>query len=200
MKFVGRSEKWSEAVNELEAQQISDIIEFEKGYSIVRVIDKNPERILPLSDVRTRIIEKLRAQRAKDAYEVALARLKDTYKPVNYMREELLASTRTPEQFWEIAQMESDPYERIQYYRDIVELYPDHDYAPQALFMIGFVYAEELQDKVEARRRFDELLRDYPESDVAESARWMIDNMNEPHPAFDSFESMKEALDKGEKE
>jgi peptidyl-prolyl cis-trans isomerase C len=195
IKFIGRSEIWSEAVNELEAKEISDIIEFEKGFSIVRVMEKNPERILPLSEVRKRIIDKLRAQRARDVYEVALARLKESHKPTNFLREELIAGTRSPEQYWEIAQMESDPYERIQYYREIVEYYPDHQYAPQALFMIGFVYAEELQDKVEARRRFDELLRDYPDSEVAESAKWMIDNMNEPHPAFESFESMKKAME-----
>lgn len=195
IKFIGRSTIWSEAVNELEAQEISDIIEFEKGYSIVRIQEKNPERILPLSDARQRIIEKLRAQRARSAYDVAIAKLKDSHKPDNYLREELMASTRSPEQYWEIAQMESDPYERIQYYREIVEYYPDHEYAPQALFMIGFVYAEELQNKVEARRRLDELLQKYPDSDVVESAKWMIDNMNKPHPAFESFESMKEAME-----
>ena len=195
IKFIGRSPTWSDAVNELEAQETSDIIEFEKGFSIVRVQEKNPERILPLSDVRQRIIEKLRAQGARSAYEIAIARLKDSHKPSNFLREELMASTRTPEQYWEIAQMESDPYERIQYYRQIVELYPDHDYAPQALFMIGFVYAEELQNKVEARRRLDELLQKYPDSEVAASAKWMIDNMNTPHPSFESFENMKEAME-----
>ncbi len=195
IKFIGRSPTWSEAVNELEAQEISDIIEFEKGYSIVRVQSKNPERILPLSDVRQKIIEKLRAQRARDAYKIAIARLKDSYSPNNYLREELLAATRSPEQYWEIAQMENDSYERIQYYRQIVEYYPDHQYAPQALFMIGFVYAEELQNKVEARRRLDELLQKYPDSEVAESAKWMIDNMNTPHPSFESFENMKNAME-----
>jgi EpsD family peptidyl-prolyl cis-trans isomerase len=200
VKFVGRSLKWSEAVNELESQEISDIIEFEKGYSIVKVIEKNPERILPLSDVRQRIIEKLRSQRARDVYEIEIANLKDKHKPKNMLREELMAATRSPEQYWEIAQMESDPYERIQYYREIVEYYPDDAYAPQALFMIGFVYAEELQNKVEARRRFDELLQKYPESEVAESAKWMIDNMKKPHPAFESFESMKESMEREDSE
>lgn len=195
IKFIGRSSTWSEAVNELEAQEISDIIEFEKGYSIVRIQSKNPERIMPMSDVRQKIIEKLRAQRARDAYDIAIARLKDSYSPNNYLREELMATTRSPEQYWEIAQMESDSYERIQYYRQIVEYYPDHQYAPQALFMIGFVYAEERQNKVEARRRFDELLQKYPDSEVAESAKWMIDNMNTSHPSFESFENMKKAME-----
>ncbi len=91
--------------------------------------------------------------------------------------------------------MEDDPYERIQYYRDIVNNYPDHNHAPQALFMIGFVYAEELRDTQRAKKTFGELLREYPDSEVAGSAQWMLDNIDKPHPSFESFESMKEAME-----
>ena len=65
--------------------------------------------------------------------------------------------------------------------------------------MIGFVYAEEVQDLVQARRTFDELLREYPDSEVAESARWMIDNLEKPHPKFESVDDMKEKMDAEEK-
>ena len=200
VKFIGKSDIWSEAVNELEGGEISDIIEFEKGYSIVRVKGKRPESISPLSEVRERIVERFKAMRAKEVYEAEVAKLKQEYEPVNYVREELLSTIRTAEQLWEIIQMEDDPYERIQYYRDIVNNYPDHKYAPQALFMIGFVYAEELRDTKRAKRTFDELIREYPDSEVVESAKWMIENVDKPHPSFESFESMKEAMEEEEQE
>jgi len=118
---------------------------------------------------------------------------------VNFVREDIIRTTRTPEELWEMAQEESDDYTRIQYYRNIVNKYPDDKYAPQALFMIGFVYAEEVMDLVEARRTFDELLKKYPDSEVAGSARWMIENLNKPHPKFESVDHMKEKMeeDKG---
>lgn len=198
VRFIGRSDTWSEAVNELRTGEISDVIAFEKGYSIVRVQHKNPEKIRPLSEVRSRIVTRLRSGSAKDVYDSKIWQLKEKYKPDNYVREEVLASMRTPEQLWEIAQMEPDPYERIQYYRDIVNDYPDHKFAPQALFMIGFVYAEELQFDDQARRTLEELLKKYPDSEVTESAKWMMENMDRPHPAFESFESMKKAMEEQE--
>ncbi len=197
VKFIGTSSKWSDEVRQLERGEISDIIEFEKGFSIVKIKSKRPERALPLNDVRELIVQKIKSLRAKDVYEVEMSRLKQKHDPVNYLREELVASMRTAEQLWEIIQMEDDPYERIQYYRDIVNHYPDHKYAPQALFMIGFVYAEELADTKRAKQTFEELIREYPDSEVVGSAQWMIDNVDKPHPSFESFESMKEAMEEG---
>lgn len=195
VKFIGTSARWGNAVNGVLPNEISDIIEFEKGYSIVKVVSKRPESILPLDDVRKRIIDRFKSLHAKDVYEVEVAKLKQEFEPVNYLREELVASMRTAEQLWEFVQMEEDPYERLRYYGDIVKNYPDHEYAPQALFMIGFVYAEELYDQKRAKHTFDKLISIYPDSDVIESAKWMLENMDKPHPSFESFESMKEAME-----
>jgi outer membrane protein assembly factor BamD (BamD/ComL family) len=64
--------------------------------------------------------------------------------------------------------------------------------------MIGVVYAEEVRDTKRAKQTFDELIRKYPDSEVVGSAQWMIDNVDKPHPSFESFESMKEAMEKGD--
>jgi len=195
IKFVGYSDAFSGAVEVLEQGEVSDVIAFEKGYSIVWIRKKSPENILSLADARTRIIDKLKGKRTTEAYQEEIRRLKKKYEPKNYLREELAKSVRSPEEFWEIAQEESDPYERIQYYRDLVNYYPDHKYAPQALFMIGFVYVEEVQNLVDGQRTFDELIRKYPDSEVIESAKWMIENINEPHPKFESLDDVKKKVE-----
>jgi peptidyl-prolyl cis-trans isomerase C len=199
IKFYGESQEFSNQVKDLEIGDISDIIVTEKGYSIVKITDKKPENLKPLSEVRKQILEKLRGEKAKAELNDKISRLREEYKPVNFVREDIIRTTRTPEELWEMAQEESDDYTRIQYYRNIVNKYPDDKYAPQALFMIGFVYAEEVMDLVEARRTFDELLKKYPDSEVAGSARWMIENLNKPHPKFESVDHMKEKMeeDKG---
>ena len=46
-----------------------------------------------------------------------------------------------------------------------------------------------------ARRTFDELLDKYPDSDIVESASWMIENVDKPHPRFNTVESMKEYIE-----
>jgi peptidyl-prolyl cis-trans isomerase C len=197
VKFYGESEEFSRQIEHLDISQVSDVVVTEKGYSIVKINDKKPESLKPLSEVRSDIVDKLRSEEAKANLEKRLKMLRDEYQPVNFVREEIIKTTRTPEELWQIAQEEDANFTRIQYYRNLVNKYPDHKYAPQALFMIGFVYAEEIQDLVQARRVFDELLKKYPDSEVTESARWMIENLEKPHPKFESVEDMKEHMEGG---
>jgi hypothetical protein len=113
----------------------------------------------------------------------------------NYVKERLDKTTRTAEELWEMAQIEPDARSRIQYYRDIVNLYPTHKNAAEALFMIGFTYAEDLKDFVQARRTFDELKQKYPQSPMLESAKWMSENMETAHPKLESFEGVQKRME-----
>ena len=78
------------------------------------------------------------------------------------------------------------PDDRIRAYRRVVELYPDNEYAPQALFMVGFVESEEKKDYDQAEAAFRELVARYPSSELATSAQWMLDNMrSDKTPEFE---------------
>ena len=73
----------------------------------------------------------------------------------------------------------------------MVESYPDADIAPQALFMVGFVYSEELKNYDEAEKAFRELLAKYPKSELTASAQWMVDHMrSEEAPNFPGADSL----------
>lgn len=195
IKFYGESKEFSDQIKHLEIGEVSGVVVTEKGYAVVKISDKKPENLKPLSEVRKEILDHLRSDMAKAALKTEIAGLRQDYEPVNFVRERILETTRSPEELWEIAQEEDANYTRIQYYRNIVTKYPDHKYAPQALFMIGFVYAEEIMDLVQARRTFDELIKKYPDTEVAESAQWMIDNLEKNHPKFESVDDMKEKME-----
>ena len=195
IKFYGDSKEFSDQIKDLEIGEVSGVIVTEKGYSVVKVNDKKPESPKPLSEVRKDILDRLRDDKAKEYLDQVLNGLREKYQPVNLVREEIIKTTRTPEELWEIAQSEDLSYARVEYYRELVDKYPDHKYAPQALFMIGFVFAEEIMDLVRARRTFDELLKKYPDSEVAESARWMISNLQKAHPKFESPDDIKEHIE-----
>jgi EpsD family peptidyl-prolyl cis-trans isomerase len=186
IKGVGQSEIFSKAVENLEVGALSDVFRFERGYAIVRVSEKNPEKVQTLDDARRAISAKLHGAMSEEVYQREIERLKKKYPPENYVRDRLEQTKRTAAELWEMAQMESDPRTRIQYYRDIVNQYPNEKNAPEALFMIGFTYAEDLMDFVQARRTFDELIKKYPESGIVESAKWMSENMDKPGVKIDS--------------
>ncbi|MCI0452469.1 MAG: tetratricopeptide repeat protein, partial [Candidatus Latescibacteria bacterium] len=68
-------------------------------------------------------------------------------------------------------------------------------YAPQAMFMIGFVYAEELKDYLTADRTFNQLIEKYPESEMAQTARWMLDNLEKPLPKFEDLDDLNRQIE-----
>ncbi|MGD1048099.1 MAG: peptidyl-prolyl cis-trans isomerase [Candidatus Krumholzibacteriaceae bacterium] len=195
IKGVGTSEVFSKAVEKLEVGKVSGIIHFEKGFAIVRVTEKNPAKTQAFDDVKQTIEDRLRSERTQQAYKETIEQLKKKYPSENYVKERLNATKRTPEELWEMAQIEADPNSRIQYYRDIVNQYPTHKNAPEALFMIGFTYAEEIKDFVQARRTFDELEQKYPQSNMIESAKWMRENMEKAHPKLESMEGVQKRMD-----
>ena len=183
------------AVEKLEIGKVSGIIHFEKGFAIARLSEKNPAKAQAFDDVKKTIEDKLRSKRTEEAYKETVERLKKKYPSENYLKERLNSTKRTPEEFWEMAQIEPDPRNRIQYYRDIVNMYPTHKNAPEALFMIGFTYAEELKDFVQARRTFDELEQKYPQSAMIESAKWMRENMEKAHTKLETLEGVQKQVD-----
>jgi len=81
-------------------------------------------------------------------------------------------------------------------YRQVVENYPDSDVTPQAAFMVGFIQSEELKDYDAAQKSFQTLLARYPKSELAASARWMLDHMrSENAPNFMNLEGDSTAAD-----
>ena len=195
IKGVGDTEGFSKAAEKLELGVASGIVRLNDGFAIIKVTEKNPQKTQTLDEARRTIEAKLQAQKTEEAYKSVVEELTKKYKPENYIRERLDKTTRTAEELWEMAQIEPDARNRIQYYRDIVNLYPTHKNAAEALFMIGFTYAEELKDFVQARRTFDELKQKYPQSPMLESAKWMIENMETEHPKLESFEGVQKRVE-----
>lgn len=195
IKGVSDVEGFSKAVEKLDLGEASGIVRLNNGFAIIKLTEKNPQKTQTLDEARRTIEAKLQSQKTEDAYKAAVAELSKKYKPENYVMERLDKTKRTAEELWEMAQIEADPRNRIQYYRDIVNQYPAHKNAPEALFMIGFTYAEELKDFVQARRTFDELKQKYPDSPMLESAKWMNENMETSHPKIESLEGVQQRME-----
>ncbi len=195
IKGVNDTEAFSRAAEKLEVGVVSGIVRLNDGFAIIKVTEKNAEKTQTLDEARRTIEAKLHAQKTETAYTTAVEELKKKYQAENYVRERLDKTKRTAEELWEMAQIEPDARNRIQFYRDIVNLYPAHKNAAEALFMIGFTYAEELKDFVQARRTFDELKQKYPGSPMLDSAEWMKENMQTNHPKLETFEGVQKRVE-----
>lgn len=84
---------------------------------------------------------------------------------------------RAPEAEWEVVVARREPAGRIEGLRDIAARHAGTPLAAKALFTVGFIFAEELADTAAARSMFERVIESYPESDVAASARWMLEEL-----------------------
>ncbi len=81
---------------------------------------------------------------------------------------------KAPEALWRMVYSTIHPTKKIEYYRRIVENYAESKLASEASFIIGFVYLEELSDTLAALEAFDIALKNYPGSEIVETAETMI--------------------------
>lgn len=151
----------------------------DRGYHVVQVERVTPDGVRSLDQVRSFISRQLGQQNQQKHYQEALAKTRSRIgvTPDSAVIRSYVSAKKTAREMFQEAQNAGAPEQRIAAYRGVVEAWPDADVTPQALFMVGFIQSEELQQHDEAEKAFRELLRRYPKSELTASAQWMIDNM-----------------------
>lgn len=158
------------------------------GWHLIETTERIPAHPRPIDEVRPLITRQLTQTTNQDYYKQTLeaARSKLTVRVDSAAVNELIHAKKTAvEMFREAGEM-PNPDERVQAYQRVAEAHPESEYAPQALFMVGFVESEEKRDYDKAEQAFRDLLAKYPKSELASSAEWMLANMrSDKTPDFD---------------
>ena len=159
----------------------------DKGWHVIKVDAIKPETVRPYEQVRQVILRQLGSQRSQDFYKDQLdgARKNLGVKPDSAAIKSFVTQKKTAREMFNEAQTLGPADARVEAYRKLLAEYPDSDVSPQAQFMIGFIYSEELKNYDQAEMAFRTLLQRYPKAELAASARWMLDHMrSEEAPAF----------------
>ncbi|MEZ4925598.1 MAG: tetratricopeptide repeat protein [Saprospiraceae bacterium] len=87
------------------------------------------------------------------------------------------------------------PEKSIELYRKVAEGAPDNKKAPTALFMIGFVYENDLNDLEKAKQVYETFLDKYPnDPDFADDAQMALKNLGKsPEELIKEFEQNQPA-------
>ncbi len=180
----GMSAVFVESLFDGEVGEISQPLRSDRGWHIIRIEELSPEGVKPLEQVREIIEQSLKPAATRKYYEGQLEVLKsDLNTTIN--EEVLTPRTRSEEELFSLAQDTDDPLQRMGYYTELVYSYPKGEHADEAQFMIGFIQAEELNNYEAARNALNRMLDHYPDSELAESARWMLENMGSAAPPFE---------------
>ena len=84
----------------------------------------------------------------------------------------------------------NDPKSTIALFNKIRSTYPKYKNVPTILFLTGYVYENQLQDYVNAKKYYLELLDKYPNSDFADDAIISLNNLGKsPEEMIKEFEN-----------
>ncbi len=70
-----------------------------------------------------------------------------------------------------------DPRTATGYYRLFIEKHPDLAQTPVAMFLLGFIYNNDIRNMDSARVGYQQFLAKYPTHDLAASAKFELDNL-----------------------
>jgi len=181
---IGKAPTIVAAAYSLPIDQISQPLKSASGWHLIRVETREEETTQPLEATKSRILARLRSdQRESDGKMFTDSLLENSNSTIfDDSIKVALTPSKTAEDYFKEAQAAVTPLQRIELYKELVKHYPDEKVSIQAQFMIGFTYAEEMGEYDLARKEFEEFLRVHPDSELAGSAKWMIENMGMPGP------------------
>lgn len=178
MRCIGKNAEFNARVFSMEAGDISQPFEWEENWALLRVHEKTTERPMPFRKARERIEANMRPTFNDSMVLAELDRLRDKFSVQNYYSPESELAGKTADELMRLATESGNPNDKITYYRVLLKRFPDYDRSDEAQFMIGFVYSEELRDKELAQVAFEKLLADYPNSQIRDSATYMLSNLD----------------------
>ena len=197
---LGRQEVLADSAFGAPMNSVRGPIKTALGWHLIEVTGRTAAHARPIEEVKPVIVRQLTQQVNQDFYQSSLTQAKRTVGlklDEAAINEAVNAKKSAVEMFRDAGEVPNVD-DRIVAYRSVVTSYPESEYAPQALFMVGFVESEEKRDYDQAEASFKDLLAKYPGSELVSSAQWMIDNMrSDKTPDFDLPGDLGKASDHG---
>jgi peptidyl-prolyl cis-trans isomerase C len=178
--WIGNDAAFHEAVFSLEPDAVSEPFRTPLGWTLARVEEVRDSRQRPFDEVRDDVVGRMVRARTTDGLPQLIAELKEKY-AVEILQE---PGAKSADELFAEAQAVPQPQRRIDLYEELVERFPEHEHAVDSQFMIGFLLSEEIGDAERARAAFERVIEMAPDSDLAQSARWMLTS-GEEDPEFE---------------
>ena len=86
--------------------------------------------------------------------------------------------------------------EAIENFKNILEYYPQGENAPKALFMIGFINANHINNYEEAKKCYIQFIEQYPTHELTASAKYEIETLGKDINELPIFKKIEEEVQK----
>jgi outer membrane protein assembly factor BamD (BamD/ComL family) len=83
--------------------------------------------------------------------------------------------------------------EAIKLFQQVIDKYPKHKIAEEALFLQGYIYENSMKDMNRAKTIYTKFIAQYPNSELAEDAKYAIENLGKtPEQIFEEMDKKDE--------
>lgn len=172
---LGFNTEFTRLAFEMQPHSTREPVRIGDRWYIIKIGARIDDEPLEFEQVRERISRLLAPVVARERFESFVRQQKRELGVKGFG--EFQGESRSADQLYQLAAESRATQARLDFYEKLVELYPDHERADDALFMMGFLNSEEFGDQSAAMHAFRRLEREYPESEFADQARWMMQNL-----------------------
>jgi len=189
IREIGENKAFETAVWETGEGSAGPVIATDKGYLLFTVEEREYAGLRPMAEVEESIRSHLLVNAKVPAIESAFEALKKQYE-VRIISEDGSRGpkskrsadgakpqdrdTMNEEELFSLAQEMTNPNQRLDVYRELLQRFPESKRADESQFMIGFVLSEELGDTSSGRKAYETLISTYPESEWVDDAEAML--------------------------
>ncbi len=187
---MGKDQVYCDMVWETKPKKLSDVFQNSKGiYVFFRILEDVIATAKPFEEEKARVEKTLMRTLSKEKFENVKKELETKYALVKYT-DRMVVRLSAEEYFnkAEAAQKRRRFNDAIFYYDEIMKYHKNSKDDYKAMFMKGFLFAEELKDTEKAIALFEEFLALYPEGDLSESAQYMLSSLKNKEDMIDSIE------------
>lgn len=185
VRGIGNRPDFAPHAFDLEAGDIGEVFPWDGSFAFVKVHEKTTERTEPFDAARERILARVKPALTDSLIQAEVEALKAKHKVEILIDVDKELEDKSADEIMRLATEAQNPMDKIEYYRALLRKYPQYERAAEAQFMIAFTFSEELRNYKVARAEFDKVLKDYPNSDIRESAAYMIHNLESGSPLPD---------------
>lgn len=100
--------------------------------------------------------------------------------------------TKAPEYLFKAAEIQrslKNYTKAIENYETIQSKYADYEKTPHSMFLLGFIYENDLKDNDKAKAVYDKFLAEYPDHELADDVKFSLENLGiSPEEIIKRFE------------
>ncbi len=187
---MGKDEVYCDMVWATDPGKLSDVFQNSKEkYVFFRILEDIVATATPFDEVKDKVKNNLMKTLSKEKFESVKEGLEIKY-ALNTYPDKMVVKLSAEEYFnkAEAAQKRRRFNDAIFYYDEVMKYHKNNKDDYKAMFMKGFLFAEELKDTEKAIEIFEMFLTMYPEGDLSESARYMLSSLKNKEDMINSIE------------